>query len=92
MIEIGSYYSSIRTFLSVDNAPGGDPSLPANHVKDKVLTARFDLTSHWNFKVEGHFMDGYGNPGYPSGFYTIDNPLGLQPKTNALIIRTGWNF
>jgi hypothetical protein len=58
-----------------------------------VVSARVDLTKFWNVKVEGHFMNGYGSPGmYPDGFYTADNPQGLAPKTNLLIIRTGVNF
>ena len=66
---------------------------PDNHLYDKVVTARVDLNSHWNVKVEGHFMDGYGAPTmYPVGFYTPDNPKGLKPQTNLLLIRTGWNF
>jgi hypothetical protein len=43
-------------------------------------------------KVEGHFMDGYNNSFYPAGFYPSVNPQGLQPKTNLLVIRTGFNF
>ena len=63
------------------------------HLYDKVVTARFDLNRYWNLKIEGHFMDGYGGTwAYPSGFYTADNPQGLKPKTNLLLIRTGWNF
>jgi hypothetical protein len=46
-----------------------------------------------NVKLEGHFMDGYGVPGYyPDGFYNVDNPQGLKPNTNALVVRTGFNF
>ncbi len=37
-------------------------------------------------------MDGYGNPQSRRGFYLQDNPAGLKPKTNMLVIRTGWNF
>jgi hypothetical protein len=29
---------------------------------------------------------------YPDGFYTSDNPQGLKPKTNLLVVRTGWSF
>jgi len=46
-----------------------------------------------NVKVEGHFMDGYGVPGYyPDGFYYVDNLQGLKPNTNALVVKTGFNF
>lgn len=65
----------------------------AGHIYDKVVTARFDLNRFTNLKVEGHFIDGYGIPSqYPSGFYTADNPRGLQPTTNAVLVRTGMNF
>ena len=66
--------------------------LPGNHIRDKVLSARIDLTKFWNLKIEGHFMDGFNNNQYPGGFYMPDNPQGYQPKTNLLIIRTGWYF
>jgi len=57
-----------------------------------VVTARVDLAKFWDLKIEGHFMDGYGNPQSLRGFYLQDNPDGLKPKTNMLVIRTGWNF
>jgi len=37
-------------------------------------------------------MDGYGTPYSFRGFYPLDNPAGMKPKTNMLVIRTGWNF
>jgi hypothetical protein len=73
--------------------PAASQESPDRHLYDKVIAARVDLNRHWNFKVEGHFMDGYGCVNvYPSGFYTQDNPQGLKPRTNLLLIRTGWNF
>jgi len=96
-LEVGSYYS--RWVVTWSNSvPGSiqgspDQDAPDRHVYDKVVTARFDLNHHWHVKVEGHFMDGYGATwGFPSGFYQQDNPDGLKPKTNLLLIRTGWNF
>jgi hypothetical protein len=72
--------------------PGLAPAY-SGHVYDKVVTGRVDLNRFINVKVEGHFMDGYGVPGYyPSGFYQVDNPEGLKPGTNALVVRTGFNF
>ena len=86
-LELGSYYSRLVAAWATNH------DNPDNHLYDKVVTARVDLNSHWNVKVEGHFMDGYGAPQmYPAGFYTTDNPQGLKPKTNFLMIRTGWNF
>jgi hypothetical protein len=43
-------------------------------------------------KVEGHFMDGWGGTMSPNGFYTTDNPSGILPKTNLLLVRTGFSF
>jgi len=58
-----------------------------------VVSARFHLNRFMNFKLEGHFMDGYGLPDdYPNGFYTSDNPQGLKPNTNALVLKTSLNF
>jgi hypothetical protein len=87
-LELGTYHSR---YMLVDTARG-DLSLPQNHVYDTVATARIDLTSHWNLKVEGHFIDGYGANDSVRGFYTTDTPSGLKPRTNLLIVRTGWNF
>lgn len=94
--ELGTYYSRwaiswFHTLSTFVQSPSQDA--PDRHLYDKVVTARFDLNRHWNVKVEGHLMDGYGSPSmYPAGFYPQDNPQGLQPKTNLLLIRTGWNF
>ena len=101
-ITVGSYYSR----YSISSVAGGpldivfpllfpdqtDTSLPANHVYDKVVTARIDLNRYWNAKVEGHFMDGYGDSSYPDGFYFQVNPDGYKPITNALVLRTSVNF
>ncbi len=92
-LELGSYYSHLSTVYQRGSlAPILDTDGPAGHIADKVVTARIDLTGHWNFKVEGHFMDGYNNNQYPGGFYAPDNPQGLKPKTGLLVLRTGWNF
>ncbi len=86
-IELGSYYSRLVAVWATDH------SAPDNHLYDKVVTARVDLTRFWNVKLEGHFMDGYGAPSmYPVGFYTQDNPQGLKPQTKLLLLRTGFNF
>ena len=87
MVEVGSYYSYYVADLSV---PSSDPT---NHIYDKVVSGRLDLNRFWHVKVEGHFMDGVG-PVYPlaRGFYVRDNPMGMQPKTKMLVIRTGVNF
>jgi hypothetical protein len=93
-LELGAYYS--RWMVTPTDAFHLLPSsqdAPDRHLYDKVITARFDLNHYWNVKVEGHFMDGNGGVwSYPSGFYAQDNAQGLQPKTNLLLIRTGWSF
>jgi hypothetical protein len=91
--EIGSYYSSLSTVYKRGVLPASlDTSLPGNHIHDKVITGRVDLAKFWDIKIEGHFMDGYNNNQYPAGFYMPDNPQGYKPKTNLLIVRTGWSF
>jgi hypothetical protein len=69
-----------------------DTNLPANHIYDKVVTGRVDLNKFWNVKVEGHFMSGYGASTFPDGFYPEVNPQGFKPNTNALVLKTGFNF
>jgi hypothetical protein len=97
-LQIGSYYSHytitnvVTGALSAFYPPATDTSLPANHIYDKVITARFDLDRFWNVKVEGHFMNGYGSGPYPNGFYTQENPQGFIPNTNALVVKTGITF
>jgi hypothetical protein len=70
----------------------GDQSAPSSHLIDQTVTARVDLARFWDLKIEGHFIDGYGSPQSIRGFYPSNNPSGMQPKTNMLVIRTGWNF
>jgi hypothetical protein len=94
-LEFGTYYSRfVDNWISTVPGQVESPnqSAPDHHLYDKVVTARFDLTKFWNVKVEGHFMDGWAGTMYPDGFYPQDNPQGIQPKTNMLLIRTGFNF
>jgi len=97
-LELGSYYSHYSITSVAKGALAGlvpdqtDTSLPANHIYDKVITARVDFDRFWNLKVEGHFMDGYGASTYPNGFYPQVNPNGFKPNTNALVVKTGFNF
>ena len=95
--EIGSYYSDLSTVYKRGTLPASlNTSLPSNHIHDKVISGRVDVSKFWDIKVEGHFeghfMDGFNNNQYPAGFYIPDNPQGFQPKTNLLIVRTGWYF
>ena len=97
-LKLGSYYSRYaRTRVaSGPLAPlfpdQTDTSLPANHIYDKVIAARVDLNKFWNIKVEGHFMNGYGDSTFPDGFYPQVNRQGFMPNTNALVVKTGVNF
>jgi len=103
-LAVGAYYSHCVTNWII-TVPGqvesASVSAPDHHLYDKVATLRFDLTSNWYAKIEGHFMDGYAGFMYPDGFYPTVNSEGacpgnvcqaLKPTTNALLIRTGWNF
>ncbi len=97
-LQLGSYYSHYTMSVPLGgnlqvNAYGTDPgSRPDQHDYDKVVSARVDLNRFWNFKVESHFMAGYGGTFYPNGFYDPENPNGFQPNTNALVVKTGFNF
>jgi hypothetical protein len=85
-LEIGSYHSRFY----VANPASPEPA--ANHIYDTTVTARYDVTHFWDVKVEGHFIDGYGDVYSARGFYTRDNPNGLKPTTDMLIVRTGFYF
>jgi len=97
-LEFGSYYSHYTIASVFGGVLAGlvpnqtDTGLPINHVYDKVISGRVDLNRFWNVKVEGHFMNGYGDATYPDGFYPQVNPEGFKPNTNALIIRTSVFF
>jgi hypothetical protein len=86
-LELGTYNSRYY---------GGHPANPAdlnsNHIFDQTATARFDINRFWNVKLEGHFMDGYGDLYSAHGFYSRTNPGGEKPKTNMLVLRTGFTF
>jgi hypothetical protein len=97
-LQLGSYYSHyvvnylLKGQLSFLQPVPSDTDSPANHVYDKVVSARVDLTRWWDAKIEGHFMDGYGNAPYPNGFYPQLNPNGFKPTTNVLVLKTGVYF
>jgi len=85
-LELGTYESRFYPLWGQNSAP------PTNHVYDTVAAAKIELTGHWDLKIEEHFMDGYGLSYSFRGFYPQDNPAGLKPKTDLLVVRTGWNF
>ncbi len=85
-IEVGTYYS--RFYVNW----GSNHSDPGNHIFDKVASLRLDLNNHWDVKIEGHFMNGYGAEDAFQGFYLQENPQGFRPNTDLLVIRTGLQF
>ena len=91
-LEAGAYNS--RYFPDNDHVREGEIQLSpaARHIFDQAVTARIDVTRWWDFKVEGHFIRGYGDPSSFVGFYPQNNPLGFKPETNLLVLRTGVNF
>lgn len=86
-LQIGTYHA--RFLVDHPDAPT-DPY--ANHIYDQTITARYDITRWWNFKLEGHFIDGYGDVYSAHGFYSRSNPDGLKPTTDLLVLRSGVNF
>ena len=104
-VELGGYYSHFQVNWIVtapNQVEAPDVSSPDRHLYDKVVTARFDIKNWWYAKVEGHFMDGYAGFMYPDGFYPQVNEApgacpgnlcsSIQPNTNALVVKTGFNF
>lgn len=93
-LELGTYHSRYYPDWNethIRNLPGAsDPA--AQHIFDWAVTGRVDIKRYWDVKVEGHFMDGYGYINSVRGFYQAQNPSGFQPKTNLLVVRSGFNF
>ena len=86
LLELGTYFSRFYPDWRLEHG------VPQNHIFDKVVAARLDLTQHWDLKLEGHFMNGYAAGDALRGFYLQNNPQGLKPATNLLVIRTGYQF
>jgi hypothetical protein len=89
--EIGSYHSRFysnanRIEIVVSDSPH------SRHVIDHAMTLRVDFGNHLDLKTEGHFINGFGDPATSRGFYPQDNPRGLRPRTNLLVIRLGFNW
>lgn len=85
-IQFGTYHS--RYYVDWGTAH----SLPANHIFDQALTARVDMNRYCDFKIEGHFIDGYGASSASRGFYSVDNPAGREPNTKLLVLRLGFHL
>ncbi|MEO8257865.1 MAG: hypothetical protein ABI868_11020 [Acidobacteriota bacterium] len=88
--EIGAYYGHFHVRPVGLEDPAGGPG--RDHIDDKTVTLRFDLTRFWEIKIEGHFIDGVGNSREAHGFYPQDNPEGFTRTTNMLVVRTGFYF
>lgn len=88
-VQVGSYYSHYWVGFPIPSIlPAG-----SGHDYDKVVVGRIDINRYFNLKIEGHFIDGYGYPAVsPIGFYYANNPQGLKPNTNALVVKGGFNF
>jgi hypothetical protein len=84
-LEVGTYHGR---YLPRWDEYHGDPH---NHEFDQAITARFDLRSWWDLKIEGHFIDGYSRSSSDRGFYKIDNPNGRFPTTNLFVLRMGFH-
>ena len=91
-LELGTYRGLF--FSNLTAIPPGAPPEPAasKHIFDQAVTVRFDITRFCDFKIEGHFIDGYGSAGSFRGFYPQDNPSGLKPRTDLLVLRLGFNI
>jgi hypothetical protein len=85
-LEVGSYHTRFVSSLQRPSQPDD------NHIYDTAVAGRIDLNRFWNVKVEGHFIDGYGDTMTAHGFYLRDNPQGFQPTTKLLVVRTGVSF
>ena len=86
-LELGAYHSRVIRNWDVNH---GDP---ANHIFDQAITARVDLTTYLDFKIEGHFIDGADIESTMSrGFFAASNPNGLKPTMNMLILRLSFHL
>ena len=72
-LELGTYYSVSREHFAHNTAAVIPPLLAQ---KDYALSARFDLSDHVTFKLEGHYMDGAGKvfntPAHPIALSSLD--------------------
>ena len=85
-LELGSYHS--RYYPNWNTVH----SVLGNHLFDQTFTARLDLRSYLDFKIEGHFIRGAPTGNAVRGFYPQDNPLGLFESTHLLVLRLGYHI
>jgi hypothetical protein len=67
-LELGSYFSYSKDTDDFDN-PDPAAHVPDLTQRDFALSAKFDVTEHLIFKIEGHYLDGAGKL-----FDTADHP------------------
>jgi hypothetical protein len=79
-LQAGAYYAH-------DFFAGTDQSNPANYFHESVASGRYDITPNFYAKLETHFIGGYS-----LGFYNVDNPNGLQKRTNLVVGKIGFVF
>ena len=74
-VEVGAYISRSRDLTVLVPEVVG-LTLPPLEQTDYALSARFDLTDHLLFKIEGHYLDGAGKifdtPSHPQPFARRD--------------------
>jgi hypothetical protein len=80
-LQAGAYYTS-SVVAGVDT-----PSDPASFFHDWVASSRYDINSNFYAKLEAHFIDGN-----LVGFYSMNNPAGLKPRTDLLVAKIGFTF
>jgi hypothetical protein len=85
-LELGAYYSNYVANTDFSS------SLDNNHVGGPTITARYDFPRYVSIKAEGHFLDGYGDPLSPRGFYPRTNQGGFSNGTNMFVLRTAFSF
>jgi len=85
-IEIGTYHSRYH----FDHPTIPDPT--THYIHDQTMTLHLTLTRYCGVKVEGHIMHGTGDVWSSHGFYAVNNPQGLRPWTEMLVLRIGYSL
>ncbi len=82
-LTLAAYYSDARSSQRSGN--GRSTAIPDYYdwQKDLTISARYDLTDHWLFKLEHHFIDGVGLTGAATGPFDPDD---VQPQRWGMIV------
>jgi hypothetical protein len=70
LLQLGGYYSVFN--VDVDDTPQNYAQPSDGFQRDLAATVRLDITDHWLWKLEGHFMDGTAS--LPVEFNTKPDP------------------